>query len=74
MCFGPSAAEKAAAKAQRQSAEEEKRAALEERAVQKREDISDAVSSRTVRAGRRGGMGRRSLFTGSIGSGYASRF
>jgi len=75
MCFGPSAAEKAAALEARQTAEATKRAEILERARQKREDISDALSSREVKDGRRGGAGRRSLFSaGGTAGGYASRF
>lgn len=75
MCFGPSAAERAAMRAQREAAEEQKQAELAERARTKEEDVSEALSSRTIQQGRRGGAGRRSLFTSmSGGSGYASRF
>jgi hypothetical protein len=75
MCFGPSSAERAAMRAQREAAEEQKRAELAERARTKEEDVSAALSSRTIQSGRRGGAGRRSLFTSmSGGSGYASRF
>lgn len=75
MCFGPSASEKRAMAAQREEAEQAKRAEIEERARAKRSDITEAISGRNVQAGRRGGAGRRSLFTSmSGGSGYASRF
>lgn len=75
MCFGPSAAEKAAAEEQRVSAQEAKDAAAAERSVAKQDDISQALTSRTVRGYNRGGSGRRSLFTSmGGGSGYASRF
>lgn len=75
MCFGPSAAERAAARAQREAAEQEKRQQIEERAQSKREDISEALSASAERRGRAGGAGRRSLFTSSSGgAGYASRF
>lgn len=76
MCFGPSAEQKRAAAEARVQADEAKRAAIDERANKKREDISDALSARTERAGRRGGVGRRSLFTaaGTGAAGYASRF
>jgi hypothetical protein len=75
MCFGPSAAEKRAAAEQRAEAEIAKRQAIEERATQKREDISTALTATTASAGKRGGTGRRSLFTSMMGgAGYASRF
>lgn len=75
MCFGPSSAERAAMRAQREAAEEQKAAELAERARTKEADVSEALSSRTIQSGRRGGAGRRSLFTSmSGGSGYASRF
>lgn len=75
MCFGPSAAERAAARAQREAAELEKRQQIEERAQEKRSDITEALSASTERRGRAGGAGRRSLFTSqSGGAGYASRF
>jgi hypothetical protein len=62
-------------RAQREAAEEQKQAELAERARTKEEDVSAALSSRTIQSGRRGGAGRRSLFTSmSGGSGYASRF
>lgn len=73
MCFGPTAEEKEAALRQREEAEAEKRAAILERAKQKREDISVALEGRVARRGFGGGSGRRSLMTGSS-SGYASRF
>ena len=82
MCFGPSSAERAAmreqeklSKEQRREAEARKQEELAERARTKEEDVSEALSSRTIQSGRRGGAGRRSLFTSmSGGSGYASRF
>ena len=77
MCFnqGPSAAEREASAAQRMEAETAKRAEIEQRARAKREDVTEAISGRNVQAGRRGGAGRRSLFTSmSGGAGYASRF
>jgi len=73
MCFGPSSAEKAASASQRESAEDAKQAEIVERAEDKREDISDALSSRTVGKGKRGGVGRRSLFS-SKASGFLGRF
>ena len=75
MCLGPSAAEKRAAAEQRAAAEETKRQAIDERANQKREDIEGALSARVERKGKRGGAGRRSLFTSSGGaSGFTGRF
>lgn len=73
MCFGPSSAEKAAAAAQREAAEDAKQEAIEDRAESKREDISDALTSRTVGKGKRGGVGRRSLFS-SGSTGFLGRF
>lgn len=76
MCFGgggPSESEKKQAAEQRVEAEEAKREEVEKRAVQKREDISSALSARTKRAGMRGGSGRRSLFRAG-GSGFLGRF
>lgn len=79
MCFGgggssgPSEAEKQAAAQQRVEAEIAKRREIEKKAVQKREDISEALSSRTQRKGMRGGAGRRSLFQAS-GAGFMGRF
>jgi len=73
MCFGPSSAEKRAAAEQRKEADIAKREAIEERAGQKREDISEAIEGRSERRGMRGGVGRRSLFrTG--GAGFLGRF
>jgi hypothetical protein len=73
MCFGPSAAEKAAAADQREAAEIAKREEIDKRAEQKRDDISEAISGRMERRGMRGGSGRRSLFRAS-GSGFLGRF
>jgi len=76
MCFsgGPSQAEIQAAQEQRDAAAEQKRAQIEERAGQKRDDIETALESSVTRDGRRGGAGRRSLMTAPSGSGYSSRF
>ena len=80
MCFGggsrgPSQAELQQMAQQREDAERAKRQQIEERAQAKRADISEAVTGRAVREGRRGGAGRRSLFTAPMGgAGYASRF
>lgn len=74
MCGGPSSAEKRAAAEARVAAEEAKQQAIQEKASQKREDISDALSSRTERKGTRGGVGRRSLFSASTGAGFTGRF
>ena len=49
MCFGPSKAEKRAAAEQRAEAEEAKQEAIQEKATQKREDISQALTQRTQR-------------------------
>lgn len=59
----------------RLQADEVSREAAEERALQKRDEISQALSARTQRKGKRGGQGRRSLFSSSSGAaGYLSRF
>lgn len=72
---GPSQAEQQAAAEQRVEADFAKREAVEDRAKQKREDISSALSARVQRQGKRGGKGRRSLFTSSQGAaGYLQRF
>lgn len=84
MCFGPSSAERAAARkaqqqqaqaaaAQRAAAEAEARAEAERRAEAKAADISAAISGSDVRQGMQGGSGRRSLFTAS-GGGFLGRF
>lgn len=74
MCGGPSAAEKKAAAEQRLAAEQAKQQAIQEKAGQKREDISDALSARSQRKGTRGGVGRRSLFSSNTGAGFVGRF
>jgi hypothetical protein len=72
---GPSQADQQAAAEQRVEADYVKREAAEDVAKQKREDISEALSARTQRQGKRGGTGRRSLFTSSGGgTGYLQRF
>lgn len=74
MCFGPSKAEKKAAAEQRIQAEEARNEAARQRAEQKREDISDALSASVQRqGGMRGGTGRRSLFRAGS-SGFLGRF
>lgn len=84
MCFGPSSAEKKAARqsqqeqqeaasASQRAADEAQREEAEVRAEAKQEDISEALDARTKRRGMSGGAGRRSLFTSS-GAGYLSRF
>lgn len=56
-------------------AEETKYEATVDKAEAKREDISEALSARVQRQGKRGGRGRRSLFTSSQGgAGYLNRF
>jgi len=56
------------------AAEDAKRQEIESKAEQKREDIGEAIESRTEsRAGGRGGSGRRSLFRAG-GGGYLGRF
>ena len=76
MCFGspgPSAAEREAARAQRESAEQAKQEAIAGRAEQKREDIQSALEGSVQRRGMRGGSGRRSLFRAQ-GGGFMGRF
>ncbi len=84
MCFGPSKAEREAARQaqedQQEAADEAQRAAdeaqreeAEVRAEAKQEDISEALDSRIKRRGMSGGAGRRSLFTSS-GAGFLGRF
>jgi Fe-S cluster assembly ATPase SufC len=54
-------------------ADEVNREEAERRAEVKAEDISEAVSQRTVRKGMSGGSGRRSLFSSSA-AGFLGRF
>jgi hypothetical protein len=63
---------KAAADA-RIAAEDAKRAEIDEKAEQKREDIGEAVESRAESKAMRGGKGRRSLFKAG-GGGFLDRF
>ena len=63
---------KAAADA-RIAAEDAKRTEIEAKAEQKREDIGEAVESRSESRGMRGGKGRRSLFKAG-GGGFLDRF
>jgi hypothetical protein len=78
MCFksaGPSAAENRAAAEARMEAEEAKQQAIHEKATQKKQAIGEALDMRTANAAKRGGSGRRSLFTSPGGAvGYLSRF
>lgn len=80
MCFGggTTQAEKDAATAQRASAEEAKRAQIEELAENKRTDIEGALTGKVAgERGFSGGTGRRSLFqtnSGTGAAGYTSRF
>lgn len=78
MCFksaGPSAAENQAAAEARMEAEGAKQQAIQEKATQKKQAIGEALDVRTANAAKRGGSGRRSLFTSSGGAaGYLSRF
>lgn len=68
------AAEAEAAAQQRAAAEEVKQQAIQERAIAKREDITEALSARSERKGRRGGTGRRSLYSAASGQGFLGRF
>ena len=78
MCFkgaGPSAAENQAAAEQRVEADLAKEQAIQEKANQKKQAIGEALDMRTASAAKRGGSGRRSLFTSPGGAaGYLSRF
>jgi hypothetical protein len=78
MCFkgaGPSAAENQAAAEQRVEAEAAKQQAIEEKANQKKQAIGEALDMKTASGAKRGGSGRRSLFTSPGGAaGYLSRF
>ncbi len=81
MCFGSkpkkpeedTEAEAKAAAEDRIEAEDEKREEVEKVAVQKREDISEALETSAEKKGMRGGAGRRSLFR-SGGGGFLDRF
>jgi hypothetical protein len=56
-------------------AEEAKQQAIQEKATQKKQAIGEALDMRTANAAKRGGSGRRSLFTSPGGAvGYLSRF
>ncbi len=64
-----------AAAQQRAAAEEAKQQAIQERAVAKREDISEALSGKMQRKGMRGGgKGRSLLMSQSAGAGFLGRF
>jgi hypothetical protein len=59
----------------RMEAEEAKQQAIQEKATQKKQAIGEALDMRTANAAKRGGSGRRSLFTSPGGAvGYLSRF
>ena len=69
------AAQAQAAAAQRAAAEEAKQQAIQERAVAKRDDITEALTSKMQKKGMRGGgKGRTMLMTQSTGAGFLSRF
>ena len=74
MCFGPSKAEIKLSKDQRLEAENRKREEIVRRAETKRDDIDEALSSRSLITGRQSGAGRRSLLTAPTGAGYITRF
>lgn len=78
MCFskGPSAAEQQAAQAQRAAADAQAEQVRQETATQKREDITQALSNKTINIAKGSrGTGRRSLFRSSgQGSGFLGRF
>lgn len=64
-----------AAAQQRAAAEEAKQAAIQERAVAKRDDITEALSAKMQRKGvRGGGTSRTLLMAQSAGQGFVSRF
>lgn len=81
MCFGGGSkrsqadidAEAKAASDARIAAEDAKRTEIEAKAEQKREDIGEAVESRSESRSMRGGKGRRSLFKAG-GGGFLDRF
>ena len=81
MCFGGGSkrsqayidAEAKAASDARIAAEDAKRTEIEAKAEQKREDIGEALESRSESRGMRGGKGRRSLFKAG-GGGFLDRF
>lgn len=77
MCGGPSSSEKRAAAQSaadaRIAAEDRKRREIEAKAERKREDIGEAIESRTEERGMKGGSGRRSLFQAS-GGGFLGRY
>jgi hypothetical protein len=79
MCFGkggaPTQVENQQAAEQMVEAEAQVQEAVQGRARQKAEDIETAISASTVRQGRGGGRGRRSLFqSGFGGAGFLDRF
>ena len=75
MCGGPSRAEKQAAADQRMETELAKSKAIEEKALEKREDITEALTARTKRKGLKGGgYGKRSLISSGSGAGFLKRF
>jgi hypothetical protein len=78
MCFksaGPSVAENQAAAEQRVEADLAEEQAIQEKAKQKKQAIGEALDMRTASGAKRGGSGRRSLFTSPSGAaGYLSRF
>lgn len=80
MCFGgpsgPTDVENKAAAEQKVEAEAQTQKAVQERAQQKAEDVQEAISSRTARAGRSSGArGRSLLFKSSKGgAGFLGRF
>lgn len=64
-----------AAAQQRAAAEEAKQQAIQERAVAKREDISEALTGKMQKKGMRGGgTGRSLLMSQSAGAGFLGRF
>jgi len=83
MCFGgggggPSVEEKQVSVDASLEADAAKRAAAEDKASEKRDDISEALEARSAGEGRGGagrGKGRRSLFrSGGSGEGFIGRF
>ena len=83
MCFGgggggPSVEEKQVSVDASLEADAAKRAAAEDKASEKRDDISEALEARSAGEGRGGsgrGAGRRSLFrSGGSGEGFIGRF
>ena len=64
----------AAAASDRIEADVAKNDEVVKKSEKKRDNISEALSERTIKTGTRGGRGRRSLFSSSSGGGFLGRF